>query len=233
MKKRILAVLIMNMFLVLCMFPCLAKTKENRTLKVIPFEEISIARETSEIAEVCNFEEQELTFSTIEAIEVEYTNKLAELEWREDLMQWFLEYKDMVEKYADIIGEPETIYNVYSEEEIYLMQRVIETETYQRDFLSKCNVANVILNRIEDPYQEFGKSVKEVITSPKQFAYGRKKISEDTKLALEFAYSICDTTNGAVAFHSFKTAKSKWGKWVYMFSDNSHHFYERNELLYE
>lgn len=232
--KKIISLLIINLFIFLCVFPCYAKSKEEKNIETIPLEEICITSSiTTEelLAEKATQEElqsqQQATFTMMSAIEIEYTEKLAELEWRKDIMEWFIEYKEMVDKYKDIADEPETIYDVYTDEEIYLMERVIETETYQRDFESKCNVASVILNRVESPYKEFGSSVKEVITTPKQFAYGRKKISEDTKLALEFAFSICDTTNGAIAFHSHKTAKAKWGKWVYTFSDSSHHFYER------
>lgn len=231
MKKRIIIILIINILIYLYAFTCYAKTKIE-PIEIIEFEDISKCKK-NEIDENSEFQNHEITFSIMTAIEVEYTNKMAELEWTEDIMKWFIEYKEMIDKYKEFIDEPETIYDVYSDEEIYLMQRVIETETYQRDFLSKCNVASVLINRIEDSNKEFGRSVEEVITTPNQFAYVRKNISEDTKLALEFVYSIKDTTDGAIAFHSNKNVKPEWYGWVYKFSDNSHHFYERNQLLYE
>ena len=57
-------------------------------------------------------------------------------------------YKDLVNEYSEWVEAPKTIYDVFSPDEIYLMQRCVETETFQRDFNSKCNVASVIFNRL-------------------------------------------------------------------------------------
>ena len=56
-----------------------------------------------------------------------------------------------------------------------LIEKTIETECYEQDFMSRVNVANVILNRYWDG--SFGKSIEEIITSPNQFCYGRTEIT--------------------------------------------------------
>ena len=158
------------------------------------------------------------------AAQKEIEGKLYEFSYTEDVMQWYVEYKELVDRHAWLLGQPKRIYDEYSKDEIYLIQRAVETETYQCYFLGKANVASVILNRISDG--RFGKSIKEIITNPGQFAWHRTKISESTILAVEFAYDIGDTTDGCIAFRSDRKPE-KWGKWTYQFSDNSvHHFYK-------
>lgn len=153
----------------------------------------------------------------------EMQEEMKEIESIEDKKEWFLAYKKIINEYSEVIDPPETVYDYFTEEEIYLIQRTIETECYDKDFKYKCNVANVILNRIES--KEFGNTVEEVITTESQFAYWRKDITDDTVLALEFSFSICDTTNGCVAFRSDKKVET-WYSWSYAFSDDiGHHFY--------
>lgn len=115
--------------------------------------------------------------------------------------------------------------DIYSEDEIYLMYRVIETETYGADVSSKTNVACVLLNRINHPTNRFGDSVNDVIMSPNQFAYFRKNISDSTIQALENAFKY-DTTQGSLFFHSGKKTKNFNGA-TYIFTDDAgHHFYK-------
>ena len=162
--------------------------------------------------------------NTICIAEQEYLCIMEELEITLDKQEWYFKYKDFIEIYKDYFGEPETIYDVYTPEEIYLIQRTVETECFDASFESKANVASVILNRIE--FGGFGKNITEVITKKNQFAYWRKDISDSTILAIEFAYEIGDTTNGCVAFRSDKQPQ-KWYGWEYQFSDNAvHHFYK-------
>ena len=153
----------------------------------------------------------------------EMQEKMTEIESIEDNKEWFLAYKDIVFEYAEWIDPPETIFDYYTEDEVRLICRVVETETYQCDFDSKVNIANVVLNRIESG--EFGETVEEVITTESQFAYGRETITEDTILAVMFAFEFEDTTNGATFFHSNKQTDTFCGK-NYIFSDDAvHHFY--------
>lgn len=159
------------------------------------------------------------------SIEEEYKELISELETCNDKEEWFERYK-LFKSYNSIyIDFPESIYNNLTDEEIYLIQRVVETECYQAGFNAKVNVASVVFNRINHKDRKYGNSIYKVITSPRQFAYHRKKISEDTITAVEYAYEIGDTTGGCVGFRSDKKP-NKWGKWKYVFSDNAiHHFY--------
>lgn len=153
----------------------------------------------------------------------EMQEKIAEIEVIEDNKEWFLAYKDIVFKYAKWIDPPETIYDYFTEDEVRLICRVVETETYQCDFNSKVNVANVVLNRIESG--EFGDTVEEVVTTENQFAYGREVITEDTILAVMYSFEIIDTTKGALYFHSNEKTDTFCGR-DFIFQDSAgHNFY--------
>ena len=153
----------------------------------------------------------------------EMQEKMTEIESIEDNKEWFLAYKDIVFEYAEWIDPPETIFDYFTEYEVKLICRVVETETYQCDFDSKVNVANVVLNRIEDG--RFGDTVEEVITTKNQFAYCREIITEDTILAVMYAYEMEDTTYGALYFHSNEKTDD-FCKADYIFTDLcGHHFY--------
>lgn len=153
----------------------------------------------------------------------EVLDKQEELSSIEDNEEWFVAYKDLIEEYSEWVDPPETIYDYYTEDEIYLMQRCIETETFEADFDSKVNVASVILNRIES--DEFANEVSEIIVKG-QFAFGRENISEDTVLALEYAFMIGDTTDGALYFHSNPKTETFNGA-EFIFTDTAgHHFYK-------
>lgn len=116
-----------------------------------------------------------------------------------------------------------SIYSVFTPEEIYLIQRCVETETYQQDLASKINVACVIFNRYENG--RFAKTITGIITGYKQFAYHRTEISESTIEAVEKAWEYGDTTNGALYFHSNPKTDTFNGA-SYLFTDRcGHHFY--------
>ena len=152
-------------------------------------------------------------------------NQLSDIE---DTQEWFLAYKDLISRYDEWIKPPETIFDVFSEEEITLICRVVETETFDQDFDSKVNVACVIFNRLENG--KFGDSITEIITNPKQFAYWRKNITESTILAVEYAYMMEDTTQGALYFNSFKEAPEVFNGANYIDTDKAgHHFYGLKE----
>ena len=123
-----------------------------------------------------------------------------------------------------MLDPPETIYDYFTEDEIRLICRVVETETYDQDFMSKVNVANVVLNRYYS--DKFGETITEIVTSPYQFAYGRKNITEDTIWAVMYAFEIEDTTEGALFFHSNSKTNTFNGA-NYIFTDScGHHFYK-------
>lgn len=140
-----------------------------------------------------------------------------------DLQEYFLAYKEVVAKYSDVLGPVETIYDVYSESDIYLLQRMAETETYGADFESRTHVANVAFNRLAD--SGYPNTLSGVITASGQFAYVKTNISETTKLACEYAFMFPDNTQGALAFHSGRKTNTFCGK-QYLFTDLcGHHFY--------
>lgn len=142
--------------------------------------------------------------------------------------EWFIAYKDLTYEYMEWIEKPETVFDAFTEDEVRLICRVVETETYDQPFKEKVNVACVVFNRLENG--GFGDTVTEVITTPRQFAYGRKNITESTILAVMYAYEIEDTTDGALFFNSFEEPPEIFNKASYMFTDDcGHHFYKPEE----
>ena len=150
--------------------------------------------------------------------------KFQEIDSIEDRKEWFLAYKNIIKEYSEVFDAPETIYSQYSDEEIKYMWKCIETEAFDQDFESKCNIANVILNRLES--EKFSDNPIAVITAKNQFAYGRSNITEDTKLALEYAFLFADTTDGSLYFESGDNdIHSNYAD--YTFTDGAgHHFYK-------
>ena len=143
-----------------------------------------------------------------------YMDKLTE----DNMEEWWIGYKILTAN-----DHPLGITDVYTEEELAYLYRCVETETYQAPFSAKVNVANVIINRIDN--DKFGDTFEEVVTSANQFAYGRTTISEDTKEACAFAFMMGDTTQGALYFHSNGYSEYFNGK-KYIFTDKAgHHFY--------
>ena len=135
-------------------------------------------------------------------------------------LEWFIEYRHMVDNLED---PPEKIEDVFSAEDLEYFYRLVETETYGAGFDAKCNVANVVINRLES--ERFPDNLKDVVTSPGQFVYTRRNVSEETKLACAFAWEVMDTTEGALFFHSGLMTTTLNGA-EYIFSDNvGHHFY--------
>lgn len=212
---------------------------KNESIPIGPVEQIAI-NETSDIF----YDTEDIVINTenvnnnpvnvseeVEEIDIyelkaqEVLEKQKALESITDKKEWFVEYKKLINEYSEWVDPPESVYDVFNADEIYLMQRCIETETFEASFDAKVNVASVILNRLKDDNFKSNGSVHKIIV-PGQFAYGRKNISEDTILALEYAYMIGDTTQGAVYFHSL-SYRSKFSGADYIFTDDAgHHFYK-------
>ena len=215
--KKIISVLILLFMIVSLVIPISNMNNQHKN-------DISEPVLLSDITYEIVFEEVIEEPEPYEIVIQEMQEKMSEIESIEDSKEWFLAYKDIVFEYAEWIDPPETIFDYYAEDEVRLICRVVETETYQCDFDSKVNVANVVLNRIESG--EFGETVEEVITTESQFAYGREVITEDTILAVIFSFEIQDTTNGALFFHSNEKTEMFNGA-KYIFTDNAgHHFYK-------
>lgn len=205
----LLAVFLLVVFSISIKVQDYANQVEERKLKTEVVEEIII--EEPIVVEVPPTRE-ELMFEDFDAL-----SKI------EDKKEWYLAYKGFIEDYPEF-DRGSTLYDRYNDEEIYAMQRVIETEVYGCDFDAKANVASVILNRIEGD-NGFSNDAITVCTSPGQFVYSRKQISEDTKLALEYAAEIEDTTNGALYFNSMSPMDS-WNGRTRIFTDHvGHSFY--------
>lgn len=216
MKKRLLSLLILLFMVVSFLLPfSVVKSVKNEEITVV--EPTIMSTITYEIEEVVNKPD------IYEIAMQEMQGKMSELDSSTDKKEWFLAYKDIVFKYVEWIDTPETIFDYFTEDEVKLICRVVETETYQCSFDSKVNVANVVLNRLESG--RFGDTVEEVITTERQFAYWREIITEDTILAVMYAYEMEDTTYGALYFHSNKQTDTFCGR-EYIFSDDAiHHFY--------
>ena len=70
----------------------------------------------------------------VETIMLEMQLEMNEVEKITDLQEYYLAYMEVVNKYSDFIEPVETIYDVYSEEEIYLLQRMVETEKHKPSY---------------------------------------------------------------------------------------------------
>ena len=150
--------------------------------------------------------------------------KLIELIKDQDKYVWFQLYYNALFNIYELDDLPETPYDVFTEREITMMLKCIETETHEASFDCKVNVANVILNRVES--EQFPTDPVELITQNNQFAYGRDNISDSTVYALLYAYMIEDTTNGCIAFRS-DCSPNEWNGWAKQFTDESGHtFYK-------
>ena len=144
----------------------------------------------------------------------------------EDTYEWFKKYKELKEEYSTIFieeNEHKLITDEYTQDEIYYIERCVETETHGCSFEAHVNVANVIFNRVE--HEKFPDNPKSVVTASGQFSYGRTKISESVKLAVEYAYMFGDTTNGAIYFHSGQRTKTFNKKPLVHEDDAVHYFY--------
>ena len=141
-----------------------------------------------------------------------------------DKYTWFKLYYHILFEQYELDDLPETPYNVFTDEQINIMLKCIETEAHEASFDSKVNVANVILNRAE--HDEYPTDPVEIITGTNQFKYGRDNIDESTEYALLYAFMIEDTTDGCIAFRS-DSAPVTWNGWTKQFSDESGHtFYK-------
>lgn len=143
----------------------------------------------------------------------------------QDKYTWFkLYYHTLFEQY-DLDDLPETPYDVFTEEQINIMLKCIETEAHEASFESKVNVASVILNRVE--HDMFPTDPIEIVTGENQFSYGRNNIEESTVYALLYSFMIEDPTNGCIAFRSDSSVTKEWNGWTKQFTDESGHtFYK-------
>lgn len=144
-----------------------------------------------------------------------------------DKKEYLSIYKNLLGDYPEL---SETIYDYTTDEEFNLICSVIEAEAGICDFNGKLSVANVIVNR----YLQGIVSWNDVLFADNQFStisngtYKKAKISNDTKLALEYAFLFGDeNTVDCLYFRSgdSKTWHDKSKNLVEVYSDKYHKFY--------
>ncbi len=188
-KKRIVAMFVLISMIVFFISCLLYETKEPT---------IDVIKEAERLEEHYGTEVERLDITEIKINE--YQRKISSALEIENTKDKFVEIKSINNEYKEYVDIPLTIYDVYSQDEIYIMCRCIETEVYQAPFSAKMHVAEVILNRIES--ERFGNTPYSVVTAPSQFAYFRTAIDDETLLALEAAFEFEDETCGALFFQS-------------------------------
>ena len=235
--KRILATLIL--LAMIFSFSPLFFARENKQINYFTQEETvteCIKSETE--SELENIKTINTDIKVTEALEIKNYTEIAKENMNQaieninaitDKEEWFISYKDILTTYSGYI-EVQTIYDVFSVNEIETFSRIVESEVTGGDFISKVNVANVVLNRVEN--EQFPNTINEVVFQEYQFspvADGRfysVEVSESTILAIEYAYMFEDTTNGALYFESGNNfVHMAYAE--YLFTDNvGHHFYK-------
>lgn len=183
----------------------------------------------NELKNLCSLQEEqiELNQSELEKEECLHFLKLIELIKDQDKYVWFQLYYNALFNIYELDDLPETPYDVFTEREITMILKCIETETHEASFDCKVNVANVILNRVES--DQFPSDPVELITQKNQFAYGRDNISDSTVYALLYAYMIgSEETNNCIGFRSDKKVEN-WNDWEYSYYDGVHWFYKLKE----
>ena len=209
--KRIVAVIILIIMTVSFLLP------------IFSFESCAMEQRNAEIE---NMNQIEKNISVKELSIIHMNKEIDSISYLREMnkLEWYKAYKDIFYKYRNVIEPTISVFDVYTEDEMRLICRAIETECYGQSFESKVMVANVIYNRLES--KEYGSSVEEVITSKNQFAYWRESISEDTLYASMFGFEMGDLSDGSLAFHSNEKTDKFAGR-DYVFTDKSsgHHFY--------
>lgn len=205
MKKPLLLLLIFIMFINFNFYSSanIDNITNNKREKVeVKPEKFKLSDLTDELIKEYNIDIHEL-------VKEEYMILWDKKDTCEDKEAWFLEYKYFVDKYYDEIEDPpETIYDCFTEYEIDLFQKVVEAEVGDLGgFIEKANVACAILNRIEEEKFHNVETLGDALT-PEQFTTIRNgrinkvSVSEQTKLACEYAFQIEDTVDMAVFFES-------------------------------
>lgn len=227
MKRTIIILLSIVIVSLSVLIAPLKEREENIITKPVTVQELATentGKQVEEVKQVSVNETVSLNFEIDEAIE-NMNQEMIEIKSIEDKKKWFIAYKDIVERYSDIIDPPETIYDYFSDEELDLLFRVVQAEIGDEySFEQKCNVASIIFNRLE--HDRFNDTIKEILT-PDQFStisngrYKKVKVSETTILACEYAFTIEDTTNGCLFFDSNNTLNYK-----FVFNDSAHNFYK-------
>ena len=204
---------------------------------IVAFNQVNASQDTnkSENISVDNVEKEE---TKVDVIEEKTDLEIAQEEYDAKLMslnsmnlskeEWFKQYKSLTEKYKDILGKPETIYDNFTQQELDLLFKVVQAEIgSEYSFEQKCNVVSVIYNRLKD--YRFGNTINEILVGH-QFstissgAIYKVTVDEKTILACEYVYQFGDTTSGALFFDSNGRLNYK-----FLFNDGAHNFYTKRK----
>lgn len=218
MKNNILKILLLSIIVSLSIriFPITYEEPMNNNRRAILIEKVIYRNKI-------NYKE-EISKQIKVAIE-NMNGDLQEINNIENLKDWFVSYKGLIEDYSCVLDFPETIYDYYSDDELNLLFKVVQAEVGDEySFEQKVNVASVIFNRIE--HEDFPDNIYDVL-SIDQFqtisdgGHKEVEVSETTILACEYSFMFGDTTGGYLFFDSN-------GKLNYEFvkNDGAHNLYK-------
>lgn len=179
-----------------------------------------------------NIEEDIATeVSEISEREQEMYDEIVRVSHIEDRKEWFVEYKKLYEKYPEYLAKQEEIYDVFNENELEKLFRIVEAEATHGTFQDKVNVAVTIFNRMN--HGGFGSTIDEIIT-PVEFSplqdgrYYEVIVTQETVLACEYAYIFRIVEHDALFFD--RTNGNSWAhrnlEEVKVNGDNAHRFYK-------
>mgnify|MGYP003291326787 CR=1 FL=1 len=178
-----------------------------------------------------NIEEDIATEVEISEREQEMYDEIVRVSYIEDKKEWFVEYKKLYEKYPEYLAKQEEIYDVFNENELEKLFRIVEAEATHGTFQDKVNVAVTIFNRIN--HVGFGSTIDKIIT-PDQFSplqdgrYYKVVVTKETVLACEYAYVFGIIEHDALFFD--RTNGNSWAhrnlEEVKVNGDNAHRFYK-------
>lgn len=236
MKKRILSILCLIVMLVGLMLPTIPTTcnefievKEEINIPIVTYQEKIIKEVIIKETAV-----KKIKTNPVLLAKEKMEEELLAIENIIDDKEWFLAYKDILFRYAEWVEVPVTIYDVFTEDELDLLFRVVQAEVGDEwGFTQKTNVASVIFNRLYSEKDNFKYQdtlskvlVEDEFSTISDKRYKDVQISELTILACEYAFMIEDTTDGCMAFRSDYDPPKKWCKWKRIFSDGAHWFYK-------
>lgn len=184
-----------------------------------------------EVSDSDSFVEEVAETDTLSEQEQEMYDEMVRIAYIEDREEWFVEYKALFDKYPEYLAEQETIYDVYSPEELDKLFKITEAEATGGTFMDKVNVCVTIFNRINS--EDFGDTIDDILT-PDQFqplSDGRwqtVEVAESTILACEYAYIFGIIEHDALYFDA--TDGNSWAhrnlEEVEVNGDNAHRFYK-------
>lgn len=219
--KRIISVILLALMLVSLVTPILVKEAERQEpeIKEVPLVFVTAKPETQEVEIVETKSLEKMSMDN-------FYDEMESLSDITDKREWFIKYKAITEKYADIIDPPESIYDCFKEEELDLLFKVVQAEIGDsEDFIQKVNVASVIFNRLE--HERFPDTLEEILVHD-QFSsisdgrYEEVTVTEDTILSCEYSFMIREIENDVLFFDSNNSLNYK-----FTFNDGMHNFYQQ------